>query len=351
MLPSTIADMQISAIVLARALALCACLGIVVGLAHLLAARPAVVSCAKINAIYVEAPIRNQALRLREARVARGVGEEIQKAQTRAAAILNSGEWPSSEGTQWAQSYIPSSSGSPSCGNEGLHTNWVGHTVSATRPAQEPVSYTSVSGSFVQPSPNRVAEREATTDPRASFSVSTWLGLDGLHSPSLEQVGTTIEYPSSGAPATIGAWYEMVPGPVINIPLEVRPGDHIHLSVSCVGSNRFALSLDDETTGQAWMRALPGTVTARLRSAEWITEPQQQGPREADTLPASNLVEWSDLSFIASDMRPGASTVRESALIDGPSRNPVAQAWNSQILKGTDGPHFDTLFSTREGAP
>jgi peptidase A4-like protein len=105
---------------------------------------------------------------------------------------------------------------------------------------------------------------------------SHWVGLDGLGSSSVEQVG--IEADCTGSAAQYYAWYEMYPKPV-TIVFPVRAGNAIQASVTYQQSTRkFVLMLRDTTNGRHLIRTLKCAAKACLRSsAEIISEAPSNG--------------------------------------------------------------------------
>jgi hypothetical protein len=102
------------------------------------------------------------------------------------------------------------------------------------------------------------------------------VGLDGLGSSSVEQVG--IEADCTGSTAQYYAWYEMYPKPV-TIVFPVRAGNAVQASVTYRQSTRkFVLMLRDMTSGRHLTRTLKCAAKACLRSsAEIISEAPSNG--------------------------------------------------------------------------
>ncbi len=100
---------------------------------------------------------------------------------------------------------------------------------------------------------------------------SHWVGLDGLGSASVEQVG--IEADCSGSTGQYYAWYEMYPRPV-SVVFRVAAGNAVQASVTYKRSARkFVLRLRDTTSGRYFSRTLGCAATACTRSsAEVISE-------------------------------------------------------------------------------
>jgi len=132
--------------------------------------------------------------------------------------------------------------------------NWAGYVTSHDR-------FRSVTATWKVPAVRTVSDPQAT----ASF----WVGLDGRDSHSLQQIGTT-SGTVDGTPH-YGAWWEMLPGPAVDVPMTISPGDTITASVAADGHGTFTLSLHDATNGQRFVTRQVDAA-ARLSSAEVVTE-------------------------------------------------------------------------------
>jgi len=143
------------------------------------------------------------------------------------------------------------------CGNPGWPSNWGGYvtTVSGLR---------SVSASWVQP---------CVFSSDSNSWVSFWVGLDGLHNTTVEQIGT--EADGSGQQASCNAWFELYPAPSQPIRMTVHPGDVMTATVSCIGSHRFTLSLVDGTTGASF-----STTQVAQKATASCAEVIAEGPTE-----------------------------------------------------------------------
>jgi hypothetical protein len=100
---------------------------------------------------------------------------------------------------------------------------------------------------------------------------SHWVGLDGLGSATVEQVG--IEADCAGSTPRYYAWYEMYPKPV-SVAFTVHAGNAVQASVTYKRSARkFILMLRDTTSGRHFTRILKCAAKVCLRSsAEVISE-------------------------------------------------------------------------------
>ena len=138
--------------------------------------------------------------------------------------------------------------------------NWAGYGVSTTAG-----SVTYVYGSWKVPTVG--GPLCATTAWHASV---TFVGIDGLNSPTVEQVGTASQC-YLGA-LEYYAWYEFYPaGSVIISALTVAPGNVMQASVTYSGGF-FTVFIKDVTTGQSFTGAPTSVAGASESSADWITE-------------------------------------------------------------------------------
>ena len=182
--------------------------------------------------------------------------------------------------------------------------NWAGYAVS-----KHGVSFTSVRASFFVPYLNCGTASGATLS-------SAWAGLDGYlrHSDSVEQAGVAANCSSTGQ-ARYFAWSEMFPYPEVRLPLAVRPGDHVSITVSYQRSRRvFDLVVSDNTSGRkvSRVRPCPGLkvaghrVTCPRSSAEVVAEAPETGT--SGHLRIAPLTDYGAFSFSGIAITGGAST-------------------------------------------
>jgi hypothetical protein len=167
--------------------------------------------------------------------------------------------------------------------------NWSGYAVSGS-----PGSVTDVKGSWTVPG---IIGECGPTEQHSSF----WVGIDGLTSPTVEQIGTDSGC-MNGSPIYF-AWYELYPqaahlisrvvvqpGDIISAEVSYSPpgpinehgdhGRHHENGTSTVQQNGshedgpsggFTLSLINLTTGASFKKHAD-VPTAQLSSAEWVAE-------------------------------------------------------------------------------
>jgi hypothetical protein len=182
-----------------------------------------------------------------------------------------------------------------------VSSNWAGYAVTSASPST-PVSFTSVTGTWTQ---SRVTC--SATDANAASAV--WVGLGGydLESQALEQIGTDADCDPAGKP-TYYAWYELVPEPVVNLWIKIRPGDTITTSVNVSGSVVW-LQLKNRTTGARFDKKVTAGALD-TSSAEWVAEaPSSCSGLACRPLPLANFgrLAFSRIATIG-DGHPGTLT-------------------------------------------
>lgn len=134
-------------------------------------------------------------------------------------------------------------------------TNWSGYMATTG-------NYTSVSGSWTIPKATGIAGRTSAD--------CAWVGVGGVSTDDLIQVGTTNTVSSSGT-QTSSAFYELLPLAAKTITsLTVSPGDTVTASVTEVSSGSWTVSIADTTTGQSFATTV--NYASSHSSAEWIEE-------------------------------------------------------------------------------
>jgi len=109
---------------------------------------------------------------------------------------------------------------------------------------------------------------------------STWIGIGGgcvdarcdVGDSTLIQTGTEQDVSKSGK-ASYSAWWEVLPGPAINVTkLRIQPGDHMHANISetVANSNVWKITLRNVTRNRTFKTTVPYSSTHA--TAEWIQE-------------------------------------------------------------------------------
>jgi hypothetical protein len=158
--------------------------------------------------------------------------------------------------------YMPTSHPFLIVGNTlGLSANWTGwasYAGLAGLAQKGSVSY--ATGDWVVPA----VKCDASDD-----DSSVWVGIDGLYSGFVEQVGT--QQSCKGGVASYKAWWEMYPAPKQPINLAVKPGDTVRGEVTYAGNGQFVLAVTNLSTGQSF-KTTQSNPNALRQTAEWIVE-------------------------------------------------------------------------------
>ncbi len=136
-----------------------------------------------------------------------------------------------------------------------LSTNWAGYLATTGH-------YTSVSGSWNVPNATGVAGRTSAD--------TAWIGIGGVTSDDLIQVGT-IDSVSTSGKQTSFAFYELLPQSAHTITsLPVSPDDSMQASIAETSADHWNVTITDNTTGNSFTTAL--AYTSSYSSVEWIEE-------------------------------------------------------------------------------
>lgn len=134
-------------------------------------------------------------------------------------------------------------------------TNWSGYLATGG-------SFTSVSGSWTAPNVTGVDGIESAD--------GSWIGIGGVTSGDLIQVGTANSVSSTGEVTTY-AFYELLPAAAQIIPsLTVHPGDSMSASIIETSTNQWSIVINNVTTGKSFSIAV--SYASTHSSAEWIQE-------------------------------------------------------------------------------
>jgi hypothetical protein len=148
--------------------------------------------------------------------------------------------------------------------------NWAGYNLGYISDGRK--LYNQISGSWTVPTPSlHAAENE--------YSVN-WVGIGGgcidknclLVDGSLIQAGTGQYINSSGARSYF-AWWEIIPGPILQITnFPVRGGDRVFADIRQViaGTNLWKIKIVNFTTGQTYQTKIEYSSTHL--TAEWVEE-------------------------------------------------------------------------------
>ena len=137
--------------------------------------------------------------------------------------------------------------------------NWSGYAVETNLASPQEYAFTDVTGSWIVPS---------VSSSQTAYS-STWIGLDGDSSNTVEQIGTEQDY--INGKAVYYAWYEMYPNKPVKLDLVIKAGDKITADVKYLGNDTYQLTLDDLSSHQSSTILVESSKPIRS-SAEWIEE-------------------------------------------------------------------------------
>jgi hypothetical protein len=136
----------------------------------------------------------------------------------------------------------------------GASANWAGYVA-------EGDVYTGVHASWVVPrvSPSDTSDVSADT---------TWVGVGGVDSRDLIQAGTQAIVEDGRV--VYEAWYEILPDYQTKIPLKVRAGDSVSVSLKEVSPDVWELTFLNNTSGHTYQKNIE--YKSSHSSAEWIEE-------------------------------------------------------------------------------
>jgi hypothetical protein len=142
-------------------------------------------------------------------------------------------------------------------------TNWSGYAVETNLASPQEYAFTDVQASWIVPSVSSSVSNNQT-----AYS-STWIGLDGESSNTVEQIGIEQDYVHGKA--VYYAWYEMYPKQPVKLDLVIAAGDKISAEVKYLGNDTYQLTLDDVSSHQSSTTVVESSKPVRS-SAEWIEE-------------------------------------------------------------------------------
>jgi hypothetical protein len=144
-----------------------------------------------------------------------------------------------------------------------VSSNWAGYAAIGTD--ETPVTFTDVTGTWVQPKVTCVAGRTDAT--------AFWVGLggDSEASQALEQLGTGAECDRGSSTPKYDAWWEIVPAASVPIHLKINPGDRVTAAV-LVNGQTVTMSLKNVTRHTRYARTVTEKQPLDQSSAEWIAE-------------------------------------------------------------------------------
>ncbi|MGE5298263.1 MAG: G1 family glutamic endopeptidase [Acidobacteriaceae bacterium] len=133
--------------------------------------------------------------------------------------------------------------------------NWSGYAATTG-------NFTAVSGTWTVP--------EAKPGQTGNISAdAAWVGIGGVLTHDLIQAGTQAIAYESGK-VQYQAWYETLPQVSQPIPLSIKPGDSVTVTLTQTNSAEWSLVFNNDTTNRNFSTTL--NYRSSLSSAEWMEE-------------------------------------------------------------------------------
>lgn len=214
----------------------------------------------------------------------------------------------------------PSSPASPPTTTSYDSTNWSGYMAASG-------SYSAISGSWTATSP--------TGNGSTTSADATWIGIGGVTSSDLIQVGTQNIVAANGQ-VTPGAFYELLPNVSQVVPgITVTAGDAMSAALTQISAGQWTISITDVTNSESYTSTV--SYASSNSSAEWIEEDPSYSSRRQ--IPFDN---FGTASFTR------GSTVTSSTTVDiaGSNAQPITmvnqadQAIATPSALGSDGASF-----------
>jgi hypothetical protein len=247
--------------------------------------------------------------------------------------VLQGGAWKIESNTQpRTQTVVPGNVPQPGqpatdvAPTRDTSNNWSGYA--ATKG-----TFTAVSATWVVPQPSGTV----------SGSDATWVGIGGVHGDDLIQAGTQ-SMSNGGSTVRYEAWIEMLPQPSRAVPLTVRPGDTVTVSITETAADSWLISIKNVTANDTYTTTVH--YASSKSSAEWIEEAPSNGGR---VIPLNDFgsVRFTNATTVkdGKSMSAGAAGAQAITMVNG-AREPIAQP----STLGADGASF-TITRTAATSP
>jgi hypothetical protein len=149
----------------------------------------------------------------------------------------------------------PSTPSTPATTTSYDSTNWSGYMATTG-------SYSAISASWTATSP--------TGNGSTTSADSTWIGIGGVTTSDLIQVGTQNIVAANGQ-VSPGAFYELLPNVSQTVPgITVAVGDTMSASLTQISAGQWTIHIVDTTNGESYTSTV--TYASSNSSAEWIEE-------------------------------------------------------------------------------
>jgi hypothetical protein len=186
-----------------------------------------------------------------------------------------------------------------------VSSNWSGYAIVSPDGATAPLSFSDVTGTWVQP--------KAKCSTAKATSAAFWVGIGGddESSSSLEQLGTGVDCDGATSTPTYYAWWELVPASSVRINLKIFPGDTINAAV-LVNGQTITFSLKDQTRGTRFSKVLTTSQALDTGSAEWIAE----APSECGSFGRCKVVPLTNFGSVAFTKSAAIANAHPGTLTD-----------------------------------
>ncbi len=190
---------------------------------------------------------------------------------------------------------------------------------------------TSVTGSWIVPT---VSSTSAGAD-------ATWVGIGGLTGRDLIQAGTQAMVSANGT-VEYSAWTEMLPQSSRTVPLEVRAGDAVTVTLTQQSGTSWLVTINNGTTKENYSVTMQ--YSSSTSSAEWIQEAPSAG-RGIVPLDQFGTLRFTAASAVVNGKSQSLADLgaRAITMING-----AGQAIAQPSVLGSDGSSFTV---TRTDAP
>lgn len=136
--------------------------------------------------------------------------------------------------------------------NGRMSANWAGYVAARGK-------YTAVGATWVVPTV--AASTTLMTD-------VTWVGIGGSKTRDLIQAGT--HGATQNGKIEYWAWYELLPDYQVSMPIAVKGGDTVTVSITEISRSLWLISFSNDTTGASYHTT--AEYRSKYSSAEWIEE-------------------------------------------------------------------------------
>ena len=174
--------------------------------------------------------------------------------------VLDGTSWLIQTNTQPGTGTGPAPSGQPvaeAAPVREVSSNWSGYAATGG-------TFTSVTGTWTVPQPSGTS---AGAD-------ATWVGIGGVNTRDLIQAGTQ-SMASGGGSVRYEAWIEMLPDSSQSVPLTVRPGDSVTVTITEQTAGSWLITIKNNTTTRSYSTTV--SYSSSRSSAEWIEEAPSSG--------------------------------------------------------------------------